>query len=107
VRAIVEDARREGRNWLDPLETDAVLTAYDNPVGSASQAPQDPDAAADAAREFIAQGQPVALKILSRDIQHKSDVDGVRLNLTGETDVRAAATGRDRQCAAAETEGSH
>ena len=31
------------------------------------------------------------MKILSRDIQHKSDVDGVRLNLTTEADVRAAA----------------
>ncbi len=90
VRAIVEDARREGRNWLDPLETDAVLTAYDIPSVPLRSA-GNPDAAAEAAREFIAQGQPVALKILSRDIQHKSDVDGVRLNLTTEADVRAAA----------------
>lgn len=90
VRAIVEGAQREGRDWLDPVETDAVLTAYgitSVPLRSAG----DPDAAAEAAREFIAQGQPVALKILSRDIQHKSDVDGVRLNLTTEADVRAAA----------------
>ena len=90
VRAIVEDARRDGRNWLDPLETDAVLKAYDIPSVPLRKA-GNPDAAAAAAREFIAQGQPVAVKILSRDIQHKSDVDGVRLNLTTEADVRAAA----------------
>jgi acetyltransferase len=90
VRAIVEGARREGRDWLDPLETDAVLKAYAIPSVPLRKA-GDPDTAAAAAREFIAQGQPVAVKILSRDIQHKSDVDGVRLNLTGEDDVRAAA----------------
>lgn len=90
VRAIVEDARRDGRNWLDPLETDAVLKAYDIPSVPLRKA-GNPDAAAAAAREFIAQGHPVAVKILSRDIQHKSDVDGVRLNLTTEADVRAAA----------------
>jgi acetyltransferase len=90
VRAIVEGARREGRDWLDPLETDDVLKAYAIPSVPLRKA-GDPDAAAEAAREFIAQGQPVALKILSRDIQHKSDVDGVRLNLTSEDDVRAAA----------------
>jgi acetyltransferase len=90
VRAIVEDARRDGRDWLDPLETDAVLKAYGIPSVPLRKA-RDAAAAADTAREFIAQGQPVAVKILSRDIQHKSDVDGVRLSLTSEADVRAAA----------------
>lgn len=90
VRAIVDGAQREGRDWLDPLETDAVLKAYGIPSVPLRSA-GDPDAAAEAAREFLAQGQPVALKILSRDIQHKSDVDGVRLNLTSEADARAAA----------------
>jgi acetyltransferase len=90
VRAIVEAARGDGRDWLDPFETDAVLKAYGIPSVALRKA-ADPASAAAAAREFIAQGKPVAVKILSRDIQHKSDVDGVRLNLTGEADVRAAA----------------
>jgi acetyltransferase len=90
VRAIATEARREGRNWLDPVETDAVLQAYGIPSVPLRKAAT-PEAAAEAAREFIAQGQPVAVKILSRDIQHKSDVDGVRLNLTSEADVRGAA----------------
>ena len=90
VRAIVEDARRDGRDWLDPLETDAVLKAYGIPSVPLRRA-RDAAAAAVVGREFIAQGQPIAVKILSRDIQHKSDVDGVRLNLTSEADVRAAA----------------
>jgi acetyltransferase len=90
VRAIVEVARSEERDWLDPFETDAVLKAYGIPSVPLRRA-AGAAAAAEVAREFIAQGQPVAVKILSRDIQHKSDVDGVRLNLTTEADVRAAA----------------
>jgi len=35
-------------------------------------------------------GFPVAMKILSPDIAHKTDVDGVRLNLADERDVRGA-----------------
>lgn len=90
VRAIVEGARREQRRWLDPVETDAVLAAYGIPATPLRRA-ADPQAAAAAAREFLAQGHPVAVKILSPDIPHKSDVDGVRLNLTTEADIRAAA----------------
>jgi acetyltransferase len=36
-------------------------------------------------------GEPVALKILSRDILHKSDIGGVILNLEGAAKVRSAA----------------
>lgn len=35
-------------------------------------------------------GVPVALKVCSRDILHKSDVGGVALGVSGESDVRAA-----------------
>jgi len=90
VRPIVVSARGDGRDWLDPFETDAVLKAYgipSVPIRKAASAA----AAAELAREFISQGLPVAVKILSRDIQHKSDVDGVRLSLTAEADVQAAA----------------
>jgi acetyltransferase len=90
VRAVIETARGEGRNWLDPFETDTVLAAYGIPSVPLRKA-ESPAAAAQVAREFIVQGQPVAVKILSRDIQHKSDVDGVRLSLTSEADVRSAA----------------
>ncbi|OLO25736.1 pimeloyl-CoA synthetase [Streptomyces sp. MNU77] len=43
--------------------------------------------AAAAAAEF---GEPVALKIVSPGILHKSDIGGVRLAVTGEAEVRAA-----------------
>lgn len=45
------------------------------------------DEAAAAAAEF---GEPVALKIVSPDILHKSDIGGVRLGVTGADAVRAA-----------------
>ena len=43
------------------------------------------------ADEIFAQGATVVLKIMSRDIVHKSDVGGVVLNLTSPVAVRAAA----------------
>ena len=49
-----------------------------------------PDEAASQAAEFLGAGLPVALKILSQDIQHKSDIGGLRLNLTTATAVRSA-----------------
>ncbi|HEV8616820.1 MAG TPA: acetate--CoA ligase family protein [Methylomirabilota bacterium] len=47
-----------------------------------------PDEAADTAEVL---GLPVALKVLSRDISHKTDVGGVVLGLATATDVRASA----------------
>ena len=49
---------------------------------------QSPEAAAAAAREI---GFPVALKLISHDASHKTEVGGVRLNLTGEAAVADAA----------------
>ncbi len=43
-----------------------------------------------ARRPVFAQGMTVVLKILSRDITHKSDVGGVVLNLTDADAVRTA-----------------
>src|SRR5262249_7958292 len=43
-----------------------------------------------AARPFLAEGSGVVAKILSPDIVHKSEVGGVRLNLTSERAVRDA-----------------
>jgi acetyltransferase len=90
VRAIIDTALREQRSWLDPLEVAAVLDAYSIPAPPIVQA-TDPDHAVELARAVLAQDQLVAVKILSRDIPHKSDVDGVRLNLKSDDAVRKAA----------------
>ena len=76
-----------GRSWLDPEEVEAVLAAYAIP-GPASRIAVTPAQAAEAAAVI---GFPVALKIRSADITHKSDVGGVALDLAAAAAVRAAA----------------
>ncbi|MBN8224473.1 MAG: bifunctional acetate--CoA ligase family protein/GNAT family N-acetyltransferase [Xanthomonadales bacterium] len=92
AQAVVSGALAQGRRWLDPIEVTRLLEAYGIPVVSAVCA-TDPDAAVAAAEPLLALGQPVALKILSQDIVHKSDVGGVRLNLASAASVREAAAG--------------
>ncbi|MDI9240267.1 bifunctional acetate--CoA ligase family protein/GNAT family N-acetyltransferase [Lysobacter sp. LF1] len=90
ARSIVDGAIDAGRGWLDPVEVARVLGAYGiaiTPVASA----RDPDEAARVAAPMLGGGAPVAVKILSPDIDHKSDVDGVRLNLFTMQAVREAA----------------
>jgi acetyltransferase len=50
-----------------------------------------PDEAETVASPLFGEGRSVVVKILSRDITHKSDVDGVRLNLADGPAVRKAA----------------
>ena len=91
ARASLAPALKSGRTWLDPTEITALLAAYDIPAATATLA-RDADAAAVAAAPFLAQGITVVAKISSPDIVHKSEVGGVRLNLTSEAAVRAAVT---------------
>ncbi len=90
ARGLVEAAIAEGRTWLDPASVGKLLDAYGIPSLPLTLAP-DPDAAAAAGWVIIAQGGTVALKLVSPDIVHKSDVGGVRLDLTSEADIRDAA----------------
>src|SRR5262249_38449538 len=62
---------------------------YSVPIAPALLA-RNADEAAAAARPFLAEGLGVVVKILSPDIVHKSEVGGVRLNLTSERAVRGA-----------------
>jgi acetyltransferase len=87
VRAAVERALGEGRSWLTEPEAKDILAAYGIPVVPARVA-RTPEEAAAVAAEI---GVPVALKILSPDIQHKSEVGGVALDLHGPGAVRDAA----------------
>jgi len=89
AREVVERALADGRSWLDPLEIARVFAAYAIPIAPIALA-RDPDEAAAAAIPLLASGA-IAVKIFSRDIVHKSDVDGVRLNLASEAAVRQAA----------------
>lgn len=87
AQALLEAARRDGREWLDERESKALLQAYGIPT-VATRAVADAGEAVRAAQEI---GFPVALKILSPQILHKTDVGGVALGLGSPGDVLAAA----------------
>jgi acetyltransferase len=86
ARLIIEGALAERRQLLSALETRALLHAFHIPMAPALTARSPNEALA--AAEYL--GFPVALKILSPDITHKSDVDGVRLNIESAEPVRHA-----------------
>ena len=78
AKAIIEGALAEQRILLSALETRALLRAFNIPMLPAMTA-QSPDEALTAAETL---GFPVVMKIVSPDISHKSDVGGVRLNIS-------------------------
>lgn len=85
ARLIVEGALAERRSLLTGAEARAVLKAFGIPTMPALDA-------SDAASALVAAetlGYPVALKIRSPDISHKSDVNGVRLNVGNAQAVRS------------------
>jgi acetyltransferase len=84
--AIIDAARAEGRTLLDEAEAKAVLASYGIPVVPTRTA-RDRDGAIVAAREI---GFPVAVKLWSRIITHKTDVGGVKLGLRDEAAVARA-----------------
>ena len=85
---LVETTLSEERDWMTAIEAKQMLASYGVPV-AATLAAETPEEAAAAAVRIDA---PVALKILSPDITHKTDVGGVILGLDGGDAVEAAAT---------------
>lgn len=90
AKQIVTTAISDGRKWLEPVEIKHLLGCYDIAMVP-TYAAADVEQAVAYADEIFAQGTTVVLKIMSRDIVHKSDVGGVVLNLTTPAAVRAAA----------------
>jgi acetyltransferase len=86
VEAIIAPALAEGRDMLTSPEAQAMLAAYGIATSGAEIAPDAATAAAIAERL----GGAVAVKILSPDITHKSDVRGVALDLRGPGKVARA-----------------
>lgn len=87
LRALFASALAAGRTLLDEVEAKQVLQLAGIPVVATEIARDATEAAAIATRI----GTPVALKILSPDISHKSDVGGVALNLADGDEVADAA----------------
>lgn len=71
---------------LSEAESKKLLSAYGIPVNPTRMAKTEEDAVA-AAQDM---GFPVALKLVSPDISHKTEADGVQLNLNSGDDVRNA-----------------
>ncbi|GIL14034.1 MAG: GNAT family N-acetyltransferase [Chloroflexota bacterium] len=86
VEQIITDARRQGRTILTEAESKQILAAYDIPTVPMALAAGEDDAVA-AAEQM---GYPVVLKLHSETITHKTDVGGVKLNLTSAEAVREA-----------------
>jgi acetyltransferase len=90
VRRLVDAVLAEGRELLSEPEAKALLAACGVPIVPTQVCGPAPDEAVRTARAI---GYPVALKVLSPQITHKSDVGGVRLDLENDAAVREAAEG--------------
>jgi acetyltransferase len=77
VKRIFLDVAHSGRQILSEVEAKQVLNAYDIPVVTTKVATS-PEECSKIAEQI---GFPVAIKILSHDITHKSDVGGIALNV--------------------------
>ncbi len=96
VRALVDKVLAAGREWLTEPEAKDLLAACGVPVvPTRVTAPQ--AAAALLAAQAI--GYPVALKILSPQITHKSDVGGVALDLEDAASLREAVAAMKKRVA--------
>jgi len=84
ARDIIDGAMSKGRNALSEAESKALLSAYGIPVNRTEPAGS-ADAAVGAAERM---GYPVAMKIDSPEIGHKSEENGVRLDIWSADEVR-------------------
>ncbi len=84
ARVLIEGIRAEGRFTLTEMESKALLAAFHVPVTRTMLA----RTASEAMLIANQLGYPVAMKIDSPDIDHKSDVDGVALDIGHATRVR-------------------
>ncbi|MES2562562.1 MAG: acetate--CoA ligase family protein, partial [Pseudomonadota bacterium] len=95
VREVIALALNEGRSLLTEPEARHVIALYGIPVVASGEAESVEECRGVAATL----GYPVALKIVSPEISHKSDVGGVALNIRSETELVAAAQAMRRRCA--------
>jgi len=85
-RYIIDQAQAAGRSYLMEHESKAVLESQGISTSGSRLARSEDEAA----QIFCELASPVALKVISPEVIHKSDSGGVRLNLKDEGEVRAA-----------------
>lgn len=86
VRQLISTAHQEGRTILTEFESKQLLMAYGIPVVQTVIATSAEEAASAADRI----GYPAVVKLHSETITHKTDVGGVKLNLTSREAVAKA-----------------
>lgn len=86
VERVLARQARSGRPEMGEVEAKEILLAYDFNVLPGQLARTSEEAVVIAERA----GYPVAMKIVSPDILHKSDMGGVKLNLSKPSEVRDA-----------------
>lgn len=84
VAKLVTKAQRASRSVLDPEESLAVLRAYGIPVARYALV----RTAAELGRRAQRIGFPLALKVVSPEILHKTEVGGVILNIANHTELK-------------------
>ncbi|WP_055046717.1 bifunctional acetate--CoA ligase family protein/GNAT family N-acetyltransferase [Devosia sp. A16] len=100
VRCILGQVARDGRTVLTEPEAKAVLAAYGIPVPETRTATTEQEVA-DIATELLGRHDTLVVKLLARQVTHKSDIGGVVLDLTSpELARKAAAAIRARASAA-------
>jgi acetyltransferase len=86
LRAVFDTILSAGHDVLTESTSKALLEAYEIPVAKTYVA-RSADDAVELSQRI---GYPVALKVFSAQITHKTDVGGVALNVANEHEVRAA-----------------
>jgi acetyltransferase len=87
ARGLLRAALTAGQQWLSEAQARELMTIYGVPVVETHAA-----ASVDSARAAAdAIGYPVALKLASPDISHKSDIRGVALDIESADELRTAA----------------
>ncbi len=84
--SFIEEIRQQERTILTEYESKQVMAAYDIPTVETVLALN----ADEAVREAQRIGYPVVLKLNSKTVTHKTDVQGVQLNIGGAEEVRHA-----------------
>jgi acetyltransferase len=89
VDAAIDRALAQGRSIMTEPEAKAVLSAYGIPTVPTKVAAT-PEEAARAAADLLRGYASVVVKILSPNLSHKSDIGGIRLDLTSSEEVEKA-----------------
>ena len=92
ARAVLAQVAAEGRTTLTEPEAKAVLAAFGVPVVETRVA-ADVAAVEAVAADILTRSKTIVVKLLSRDVSHKSDVGGVVLGIRTAKAAQTAAAG--------------